>query len=44
MNSTPPQNPRGTAESRFQRTLVQVLIVQAVALILLGALQALYSG
>jgi hypothetical protein len=31
------------AQSRFRRTLVQVLIVQAVALSLLGLLQAFYK-
>jgi hypothetical protein len=31
------------AQSRFRRTLVQVLIVQAVALTLLGLLQVLYT-
>jgi hypothetical protein len=31
------------AQSRFRRTLVQVLIVQAVALTLLGLLQVLYK-
>jgi hypothetical protein len=32
------------ARSRFRRTLIQVLIVQAVSLALLGLLQILYGG
>lgn len=30
-------------DTRFQRTLIRVLVVQAVALVLLGALQAIYN-
>jgi len=33
----------GAAQSRFRRTLAQVLIVQAVALTLLGLLQVFYK-
>lgn len=32
------------ARARFRRTLVQVLIVQVVALLLLGALQLAYTS
>ena len=32
------------ARTRFRRTLVQVLIVQVVALLLLGALQLAYTS
>jgi hypothetical protein len=32
-----------TAPSRFRTTLVRVLIVQAIALALLGLLQAVYN-
>ena len=34
----------GSARSRFRRTLVRVLVVQAVTLALLGLLQILYTG
>lgn len=34
----------GAARARFRRTLIQVLIVQAVTLALLGVLQMVYSG
>lgn len=32
------------ARARFRRTLVQVLVVQVVALVLLGVLQYMYTG
>lgn len=38
-NDPPPE----AAESRFRRTLIQVLIVQVVALALLGFLQVYYN-
>ena len=34
---------RETAEAKFRRTLVQVLIVQVIALALLGLLQIRYN-
>ena len=37
----PAQN--GASSDRFKRTLIQVLVVQAVALGVLGLLQILYS-
>jgi hypothetical protein len=39
----PGPNP-DAARARFRRTLIQVLIVQAVSLALLGLLQTLYGG
>lgn len=41
MPSTEPAAPSG---SKFRATLVRVLIVQGVALALLGLLQIVYSG
>ncbi|MEM7414062.1 MAG: hypothetical protein AAF389_01115 [Gemmatimonadota bacterium] len=43
MNEASPPDHAHDAESRFRRTLVRVLIVQVVALTLLGAIQALYN-
>lgn len=38
-----PQSTREAAEAKFRRTLIQVLIVQIVALALLGLLQIGYT-
>ena len=43
MNDTPAPQPSATENARFQKTLSRVLIVQVVALTLLGVLQALYN-
>lgn len=43
MNSTENSGPEA-AQDRFRRTLIQVLIVQVVALTLLGILQIAYNG
>ena len=40
--SEPPASPEG-ARDRFRRTLVRVLVVQAVTLALLGLLQIIYT-
>jgi hypothetical protein len=42
MNAPEPRP--GAARARFRRTLVHVLIVQAVTLTLLGILQIAYGG
>jgi hypothetical protein len=39
---TPEPQTRAEAEARFRRTLIQVLIVQVVALAILGFLQIRY--
>jgi hypothetical protein len=41
--NAPEQSPE-VGQSRFRRTLIQVLIVQAVALTFLGLLQVFYAG
>ncbi len=38
-----PQIPEEAASSKFRRTLIQVLIVQVVALALLGLVQIYYN-
>jgi len=38
-----PEQSREAAQARFRRTLIQVLIVQAVALTFLGMLQIFYG-
>jgi hypothetical protein len=40
----PPTDPAAPTESKFRATLVRVLIVQVVALTLLGLLQIVYNG
>lgn len=42
MNAPEPRP--GAARARFRRTLIQVLIVQAVTLALLGVMQIAYGG
>jgi len=39
---TDPDETSGSAKAKFRRTLIQVLVVQAVALIVLGLLQFHY--
>jgi hypothetical protein len=39
---TDPDGASGSTESKFRRTLVQVLVIQVVALTLLGLLQFYY--
>jgi hypothetical protein len=41
---TPNERDPGAASSRFRSTLIRVLVVQAVAVALLGLLQLVYSG
>jgi hypothetical protein len=43
MNASAEHRPE-SGQDRFRRTLIQVLIVQIVALVLLGLLQFAYGG